>query len=126
MSMMYCKRCESSVLVAREDIDICLALILLIFTAGFGLIIYLIYYYSQEENRCIHCHSICTLQQTGQEISLTTPITNPYRQNQETQQVQLLQTVSHDNEGVRFCNNCGVKLKRQGISFCPFCGSTIE
>ena len=125
MSMMYCPHCKSSVLASREDIDICLAIILLIFTAGFGLIIYLIYYYSQDENRCIHCHSICTLQQTGQEISLTSPVTNPYRQTRENQQVQLLQTVGNENEGVKFCNNCGVKLNRQGISFCPFCGTNI-
>ena len=122
---MYCQRCESNVLVAREDIDICLALILLIFTAGFGLIIYLIYYYSQDENRCVHCHNICLQHQTGQEISLTSPATNPYRHNRETQQVQLLQTVGDEDKHVKFCNNCGVKLNRQGISFCPYCGSNV-
>ena len=126
MSMMYCPRCETNVLAAREDMDICLLLILAIFTAGFGLIIYLIYYYSQDENRCIHCHSICTLQQTGQEVSLTSPVLNPYRQNRETQQVQVLQTVSSEAGGVKFCSNCGSKINRQNTSFCPFCGSQIK
>jgi len=127
--MMYCPRCETNVLAAREDIDICLALILAIFTAGVGLIIYLVYYYAQDENRCVHCHSMCLPHQTGQEISLTSPVTNPYRQIQETQQVQQvqqLQVVNNDNGGINFCNNCGSKISRQNTSFCPFCGTNIE
>lgn len=125
MSMLYCPRCETNVLATREDIDICLAIILAIFTAGIGLIIYLIYYFAQDENRCVHCHNICRPHQTGQQVSLTSPVANPYRQNQETQQVQLLQTISDEDEGIRFCNNCGVKLNRQGSSFCPYCGNSL-
>jgi len=125
MSMMYCPRCESNVLATREDIDICLAIILAIFTSGIGLIIYLIYYYNKEENRCVHCRSICRPQQTGQEISLTSPVSNPYHQNREAQQVQLLQTVSNEGEGAKFCINCGVKLIRQDMNYCPLCGANI-
>ena len=126
MSMMYCPRCEQNVLTVREDIDICLVLILAIFTAGIGLLIYLVYYYSQDENRCIHCHSICKIQRTGQEISLTTPVANPYRHSEQAQQVQLVQVVNDKDEGLKYCSNCGVKLNRQGISFCPFCGSSTK
>ena len=125
MSMMYCPRCETNVLTTREDIDICLAIILLIFTAGFGLFIYLIYYYSQEENSCVHCHNTCIPHRKGQEISLTTPVANPFHLNQETQQVQILQSVSEVNEGVKYCSNCGVKLNRLDMNFCPFCGTNI-
>lgn len=126
MSMLYCPRCDTNVLATREDIDICLAIILAIFTAGVGFIIYLIYYYAQDENRCVHCRSLCFTQKTSQEISLTSPVVNPYHHNRATQQVQVLNTVSNEDEGVKFCNNCGVKLKRQGISYCPFCGSSTE
>ena len=125
MSMLYCPRCDTNVLATREDIDICLAIILLIFTAGIGFFIYLIYYYTQEENRCIHCRSICLPQKTNQEISLTSPVSNPYHFNQDTQQVQVLQTGSSEGEGSKYCTNCGVKLTRQDMNFCPFCGTNI-
>ena len=125
MSMLYCPRCDTNVLATREDIDICLAIILLIFTAGIGLIVYLIYYYAQEENRCIHCRSICLPQKTDQGINLITPVSNPYHYNQETQQVQLLETKSGEGEGSKYCNNCGVKLNRLDMNYCPFCGTNI-
>jgi len=125
MSMLYCPRCENNVLTTREDIDICLAIILLIFTAGIGLIVYLIYYYAQEENRCIHCRSICLPQKTDQGSKLITPVSNPYHHNQETQQVQLIQVNSGEGEGSKYCSNCGVKLNRLDMNYCPFCGTNI-
>ncbi len=126
--MLYCPRCETNVLTAREEIDMCLAIILLIFTSGIGLIIYLVYYYSKDENRCVHCRSTCSPHQTGQEISLTSPTPNPYRYIQETQQVQQVQqvqTVNNEVGGVKFCNNCGSKINRPNTSFCPFCGTSL-
>ena len=51
----YCEHCKQNVLLSRQDIDTCLAIILLLFTAGIGLIIYLIIYYSRPKNRCVHC-----------------------------------------------------------------------
>ncbi|MGV9171384.1 MAG: hypothetical protein ACOC44_00465 [Promethearchaeia archaeon] len=56
----YCSKCERNVLLVREDIDLPLAIILLIFTAGFGLFIYLIIYYNREENRCVHYYTTFT------------------------------------------------------------------
>lgn len=43
----YCSNCQKNVLLVREDIDIPLAIILLVFTAGFGLFVYLIIYYNR-------------------------------------------------------------------------------
>jgi hypothetical protein len=54
----FCSHCNQKVLLKRQDIDVCLAIILLIFTAGIGLLIYLIIYYSKKENQCIHCGTI--------------------------------------------------------------------
>ena len=123
---MYCPHCESNVLTRREDLDICLAIILFFFTAGLGLFIYLIYYYGQEENRCVHCNSVCLPQRRDQEISVTPPIKNPYHQNQDGHQVQLIETETNENTGVNYCSSCGSKLERKNISFCPYCGTSIS
>ena len=40
----WCPRCQQNVLLTREEIDTCLAVVLLIFTAGIGLLIYLAIY----------------------------------------------------------------------------------
>ena len=125
MPMLYCPRCDTNVLATREDVDICLAIILLIFTAGIGLFVYLIYYYAQEENRCIHCRSTCLPQKTDQEINLVNAVSNPYHHNQETQQVQVIRTGTSEGEGSKYCSNCGVKLNRQDMNYCPFCGTNI-
>ena len=60
----YCPRCQQNVLLKREEIDTCLAIILLIFTAGIGLLIYLAIYYSKAEDRCIHCGAKITALQS--------------------------------------------------------------
>ena len=125
MPMMYCPHCETNVLTAREDIDICLVVILALFTAGIGLIFYLVYYFSEDENRCVHCNSRCLPQKTGQVVSLTTPVVNPYLHNHENQQVQIIQTNINENTSAKYCSNCGSKLERQNISFCPYCGTNI-
>jgi len=121
---MYCPQCKMNVLTAREDLDICLAIILLIFTGGIGLIIYLAIYYGRDPNRCVHCNSICTPKLAEQERILNT-------QN-KTQNYKPIQLVPIENEQIsneshsKYCFNCGVQLdERDGLKFCPFCGTNI-
>ncbi|MFX1567972.1 MAG: zinc-ribbon domain-containing protein [Promethearchaeota archaeon] len=117
----YCPRCQQNVLLKREEIDTCLAIILLIFTAGIGLLIYLAIYYSKAEDRCIHCGARVTSLQ----------ISSPYAyQTQTPIQQQSYSTpgnVSEEITGSRpnFCALCGEKLD-PGIKFCPNCGSQIS
>ncbi|MFW9988514.1 MAG: zinc-ribbon domain-containing protein [Candidatus Odinarchaeota archaeon] len=115
----WCPRCQQNVLLKREEIDTCLAIILLIFTAGIGLIIYLAIYYRRAEDRCIHCSTkITTLQPQS-----------PYRSQPQIQQSpnSASANISEKITGAspNYCPLCGEKLEI-GISFCPNCGSKIK
>ena len=116
----YCPRCQQNVLLTREEIDTCLAIVLLIFTAGIGLIIYLAIYYSKPEEYCIHCHTKVTAFQTP------TPYT--YQSQPQIQQpsystpVNVSEEISSDRPN--FCALCGEKLEA-GAKFCQNCGSQI-
>lgn len=117
----YCNRCNQKVLLKREDIDTCLAIILLIFTVGIGLLIYLAIYYSKAEDRCIHCGNKIT--------ALQTPSPYTYQTQPQVQQSSYSTPVNTSEEiaGSRpnFCSLCGEKLD-PGISYCPNCGSQIS
>ena len=54
----YCPKCSKNVLLTRGKLDFCIAIMLLIFTIGIGLIFY---YYAREKNRCVHCGSLCQI-----------------------------------------------------------------
>ncbi|MFX0139184.1 MAG: zinc-ribbon domain-containing protein [Candidatus Hodarchaeota archaeon] len=116
----YCPRCKQNVLLTREEIDTCLAIVLLIFTAGIGLIIYLAIYYSKPEEYCIHCRTKVTAFQTP------TPYT--YQTQPQIQQPSYTTPIKPSEEitGGRpnFCALCGEKLEA-GARFCPNCGSQI-
>lgn len=115
----WCPRCQQNVLLTREEIDTCLAIILLIFTAGIGLIIYLVIYYRRAEDRCIHC---------GTKITTLQP-ESPYRYQPQIQQSPYSASVNVSEEITgatpNYCPLCGEKLEI-GIKFCPNCGSKIK
>ena len=119
----YCYHCKQNVLLRREDIDICLALILLIFTAGIGLVIYLAIYYSKEEDRCVHCGATCTQtlnrsnSQPTQQISNQTP--------HEVSSLPIQEVVENHAKDVHFCPFCGDSIQQVGVKFCPNCGSKV-
>jgi len=125
MVSKYCPNCKMNVLTVREDINICLLIILGIFTAFIGPLIYLAIYYDKEPNRCVHCKSIC------QPIS---NIQNDSALNSKPSQInkyQELETNTEKNVKVaaesKFCSNCGVKIgEREGLKFCAFCGTKIN
>jgi len=125
MASNYCPNCNMNVLTVREDINICLIIILSIFTAGIGVLIYLAIYYEKEPNRCVHCKSIC------QPIS---NIQNEYVLNSKPSQINKYQEAENYVETnvqvaakLKFCPNCGVKIgEREGLKFCAFCGTKIS
>lgn len=112
----WCPRCQQNVLLKREEIDTCLAIILLIFTAGIGLIIYLAIYYSKAEDRCIHCSAKITTPQTQ------SPYISQTQQTSYSTSVNVSEEVTGFKPG--FCALCGEKLD-SGTKFCPNCGSQI-
>ncbi len=119
----YCYHCKQQVLLKREDIDMCLAIILLFFTAGIGLIIYLAIYYGKEENRCVHCGATCsqTIESPGSQV---TPQVSPQPQYQE-RSLPPQEIVQQNTKDVNFCPFCGESFDQKGVKFCPNCGSKI-
>ncbi len=125
MASKYCPNCKMNVLTVREDIDMCLLIILFIFTAGIGILIYLAIYYDKEPNRCVHCKSICH------------PISNIHndsvlnlKPSQNNNYQEAGKYVENNEQAVgesKFCSNCGVKIgEREGLKFCAFCGTKIN
>ncbi len=115
----YCEHCKQNVLLTREEIDVCLAIILLLFTAGIGLIIYLIIYYSRPRNRCIHC---------GAEVTSFLEQQTPTRKQIPYQQQKMKEEISVEiveGERASFCPLCGANLDERNQTFCPNCGSKI-
>jgi len=119
----YCYHCKQNVLLTREDIDICLALILLIFTVGIGLIFYIAYYYSKEENRCVHCGATCSLAIERSDSQLPPQVSNQPQIQNRSQYVE--QAVQEKKTDVNFCPFCGETFDQEGVKFCPNCGSKV-
>ena len=115
----YCEYCKQNVLLTRQEIDTWLAIILLIFTAGIGLIIYLIIYYMRPRNRCIHCgtevHSFLDHQTVNaKKIS-----------SQQQGKIEVLPVEIVEGEKANYCPLCGADLDENQQNFCPSCGSKI-
>jgi len=121
MASKYCPNCKMNVLTVREDIDICLIIILSIFTAGIGTLIYLAIYYEKEPNRCVHCKSICQPIFNIQNDSVLNSKPSQINKYQEAEKFAQVAVES------KFCSNCGVKIgEREGLKFCAFCGTKIN
>ena len=130
----FCPNCKQNVLLVREEIDWPLAIILLCFTAGIGLIIYLIIYYSKTEDHCVHCHSqIKTITAPyAQPAQLKAQnVQNPFHFQNETQNQQKSEyAVGESVEGDKtiqpnFCPFCGERLENMDAKFCPHCGTKV-
>jgi hypothetical protein len=112
----FCPKCQEEVFLKRNELDICLLIILTLFTAGIGTIIYLIIYYSDEPKRCVKCNSICL----------------PLSPQNRPKKIM----VNNNNDGtknlhhktINYCPECGVKLGNSSnqANFCPFCGSNLK
>ena len=116
---MYCSNCKTNVFTVREEIDFGLVIILFIFTAGFGLLIYLAIYYDKKPTHCIHCKAICRPNLSEQTNNHSTLRSNEAKLNKSNEPVI--------EENSNFCYNCGVQLsEREGLKFCAFCGTKIN
>lgn len=117
----YCPNCKQNVLLVREDINWPLAIILLCLTAGIGLLIYLIIYYSQAEDHCIHCHTqifATSAQYAPSVLSTKSESQKAYQFNSQTsQQPEKIQS--------RYCPFCGEQLKDSSAQFCSNCGAKV-
>ena len=113
----YCPHCKQNVLLKREDIDICVAIILCIFTAGIGLVIYLIIYYSRPQNRCVHCNSIVS-------PALNETVTTQKIEGSVTPSSYSLP--QSNKESINFCAYCGEAIQSSNSQYCAHCGTKIN
>lgn len=114
----FCQHCNQNVLLHRDEFDVCLAIILLIFTAGIGLIIYIAIYYSKPEDRCVHCGNKIAYIDSSQYSQQNMP-SQAYQQPIQSQPLQ--ESVPIENKTI-FCTFCGEELS-SGVKYCPNCGS---
>lgn len=125
MATNYCPNCKMNVLTTREDPDIFLVIILCIFTAGIGLLIYLAIYYDKEPSRCVHCKSICQPISNIQNDSKLN--SKPLQINNQQEAENYVEINTNFADKSKFCSNCGVKIgEREGLKFCAFCGTKIN
>ncbi|MDX1797289.1 MAG: hypothetical protein R3255_01455 [Candidatus Lokiarchaeia archaeon] len=123
---MYCPKCNQKVLTRNNDFNIGLAIILLIFTGGIGLLIYVAVYLDKEHKpRCIHCNSIC-YEQKEEVLQKEKPYqlvssSNPPQPSEDIKEPQKVE------EKPIFCYNCGSELDRDtDAKFCALCGTSIR
>jgi len=110
MSNFYCPKCKDKVLTKREEINIPLLIILGIFTGGLGAIVYLVIFYNQEQNRCVHCNSIC------QKVSKNPDVSRGINNLPQARNIY------------NFCPSCGNKLIQLDYTesnFCSYCGGKL-
>jgi hypothetical protein len=115
----YCSQCKQEVLLIREEINWGIAILLLCFTGGIGLIIYLVIYYSKPEDRCIHCNTrvLSRALQNSYTIESSQHKAVLSKQNQEVQMIE--------NNGPKYCLFCGEQLESPNVRFCFNCGTKV-
>ena len=120
----YCPYCKQNVLLVREAANWPLMIILLIFTAGVGLIIYGIIYFNKNPSRCIHCHSQIALASTSS-VQSTNQIQTKTDLGQESD-IKAVDSVE-DNKTLQqnFCSFCGGLLLNKKAKFCAHCGTKV-
>jgi hypothetical protein len=115
----YCPRCRQEVLLTREEINWGVAILLLCFTGGIGLIIYLAIYYSKPQDRCVHCNTrvISRAPQYSRNINL---YQNAAAVSNENQNVKVI-----ENGSPKYCPFCGEHLESSNVRSCPNCGTKV-
>jgi len=120
----YCPSCKQNVLLVREAINWPLAIILLIFTGGIGLIVYGIIYYNKVPSRCIHCHSQIALVSTNsvQSSNQIQPISR-LGQESDINAVDPVEDIKTLQQNI--CSFCGEALFNKEAKFCAHCGTKV-
>ena len=120
----YCPNCGQNVLLVREAINWPLAIILLIFTGGIGLIVYGIIYYNKVPSRCIHCHSQIALVSISrvQSSNQIQPISR-LGQESDINAVDPVEDIKTLQQNI--CSFCGEALFNKEAKFCAHCGTKV-
>ncbi len=125
MSLMYCPKCKMNVETKKEDFRVGLAIILVIFTGGLGLLIYAAIYLDKSKNRCVHCNSVCRAQLVSNQSNSNYQLISS--SNQMLSQKAVVQTQTQLVAETKYCYSCGVELdQREDAKFCRFCGTNIK
>ncbi|TFF87617.1 MAG: zinc ribbon domain-containing protein [Promethearchaeota archaeon] len=125
----YCPYCRVTRELKRKDFDVCLSIILLLFT-GVGFFIYLIYYYTRPKDRCSVCSTKIPRQmiksnlQELEEMKNRKMDSNKKRNESKIQEGSNQEMIPIKGDNKYFCEFCGAEIK-EGIKFCPSCGSKI-
>lgn len=116
---MYCPVCQEVVQAKREDINWAILVLLTIFTAGIGTLIYLSVWLKKPFDHCTTCNSLCNSSKG------TTHKENSSNQDNSNQMISTdsRQAVKKDNMN-QFCTNCGAELDIKA-QFCAYCGSNL-
>jgi len=123
MSLMYCPKCKMNVETKKEDFRVGLAIILVIFTGGLGLLIYAAIYLDKAKNRCIHCNSVCNAQLVINQSNSNYQLISSSNQMTSQKVLSVVQT----SGSIKYCFSCGVELdQREDAKFCRFCGTNIK
>ncbi len=123
MTEMYCEVCKRNVLTKRKDFSL-LTAFLLSFT-GIGLVIYILYYFDQKRNRCIHCDTIC---QPKKLITVDINSENQLENNPEpaSEFKPLIPKFTLEKSNQSFCSSCGVKFDDRPMNYCTLCGVAVD
>ena len=121
----YCPNCGQNALLVREAINWPLAIILLIFTGGIGLIVYGIIYFNKAPIHCIHCRSQIALASTNS-VQSSNRIQSNTRSGQKSD-INAIDSMEEDNNTLKqnFCSFCGEPLLNKNAKFCAHCGIKV-
>jgi hypothetical protein len=120
----YCPICKQNVLLVREALNWPLMIILLIFTGGIGLIIYLIIYYNKPESRCIHCHTQISLK-SYKSVQSSTYVQAENQKPQISDVNSDIKVNANEISKLKYCSYCGETLLNELAKFCAHCGSKV-
>ncbi|MHA1147050.1 MAG: hypothetical protein ACTSR8_02285 [Promethearchaeota archaeon] len=109
----FCPQCKQNVLMKRKDLNIGLAIILIIL-GFFGFIIYLIFHYTQPPNKCIHCETQCNTRLLDASGQVLLP------QNIPSDQLRII------GNKPNYCPLCGEKMDTRNPNLCSGCGTEFD
>ncbi len=116
---MYCPVCEEEVQCKREDINWAILVLLTIFTAGFGNLIYIAVWLKKPMNRCQICDSFCY---RSKRVAMNSPVYTQRNSEQVTTTVS--EKTPKDDKNHKYCASCGAKLDMKA-QFCAYCGYSL-
>ena len=120
----YCPICKQNVLLVREALNWPLMIILLIFTAGIGLIIFLIIYYNKPESRCIHCHTQISLK-SDINVQSSTYVQDEHQKTHLSDSNSEVKVKADETLNRKYCSYCGEPQLNELAKFCPHCGTRV-